>query len=138
MPGFETFTRRLVPLAKEPRLTIQKRGNISLNESAHVALGSPSAVELLFDRDKQVMGLRAISPCEHAYTVRSAGGDGTAPFLVSALAFLKYFGISRDTSMRWSTYMDGDVLCADLGTAGTPVTSNRAKPAGTGMCGNRA
>ncbi|MDQ6934278.1 MAG: hypothetical protein M3130_03155 [Actinomycetota bacterium] len=133
MPGFETFTRRLVPLAREPRLTIQKRGTISLNRSAYAVLGSPEAVELLFDRDRSIVGLRSVVPtCAHAYPVRSATGNGAGPFVVSALAFVKYFGIGIETSMRWDAYLDGDVLCADLGSPGTRVTSNRASTRGDG------
>lgn len=132
MTGFETFTRRLIPMAKEPRITIQKRGAISLNISAYAALGSPGAVELLFDREKRIVGLRAVAPtCPHAYPVRSASGNGSGPFVVSALAFIRYFGLVSDTSLRWDAYLDSDVLCADLGTPGVTVTSNRARP-GTG------
>lgn len=127
MPGFETFTRRLVPLAREPALTLQKRGAISLNTSAYAALGGPCAVELLFDRELSVVGLRPVQPtCGHAYPVRSASGNGAGPFVVSALAFLKYFDLCRDVSMRWDAYLEGDVLCADVGAPGTAVTSNRA------------
>lgn len=129
MSGFETFTRRLVPLSKNPRLTIQKRGAISLNSAAYVALGSPAAVELLFDRQRCVVGLRPVDPrCEHAYPVRPTGGHGSAPFVVSALAFLRYYEINRDASRRWDAYLDDGILCADVGAIGTPVTSNRAGP----------
>lgn len=115
MTGFETCTRQLVPLAKEPRLIIQKRGTISLNRSAYAVLGSPRAVELLFDPDQRIAGLRPVAVnCEHAYPVRSASGNGVGPFLVSALAFLRHFAISRDQSLRWDAYLDQDVLCADL------------------------
>lgn len=127
MPGFETFTRRLVPMARQPALTIQKRGTISLTTSAYAAMGSPCAVELLFDRELSVVGLRPVEPtCRHAYPVRSVSGNGAGPFVVSALAFLKYFGLSREISTRWDAYLDGDVLCADIGAPGTAVTSNRA------------
>lgn len=126
--GFQTFNRRLVPSAKEPRLTIQRRGTISLNESAFQALGSPGAAELLFDPEQQLVGLRSAAPgSENAYRVRSGSGNGSGPFVISALSFLRHFGISRDQSLRWSAYLAGDVLCADISSPGTPVSSNRAR-----------
>ena len=49
---FETFTRRMVPLVKKPTVTIQKRGTLSFNKAAQVALGEPEAVELLYYKKK--------------------------------------------------------------------------------------
>ena len=127
MPEFETFTRRLVPLGKEPRLTIQRRGTISMNESAYVALAAPDAVELLFAAHERIVGLRAVPlSCEHGYPVRSATGSSRGPFVVSAAAFIRFYGITTDISMRWAAYLHEGVLCADLRGEGTPVTSNRA------------
>ena len=57
MADFEVFTRRMVPLVKQPTATLQKRGTMSLNKAAHVALGSPDAVELLYDRAEQIIGM---------------------------------------------------------------------------------
>lgn len=136
--GFQTFNRRLVPLAKDPSLTIQRRGTISLNESAYQALGSPVSVELLFNPEEQVVGLRSVAPgSENAYPVRSANASGGGPFLVSAVSFLRHFDISQNQSFRWSAFLDGEVLCADIGRAGTPVSSNRAKRGGEAGGGSK-
>jgi hypothetical protein len=126
MPKFETFTRRMVPLAEKPYVTIQKRGNIALNKSAQAALGEPIAVELLYDPEGKVMGLRAIdTTVEHAYPLRSQSGKDVGPYLVAGMAFTKYYGIDTTTARRYPAEMDDDVLCIDLSQPGTIVTSNR-------------
>ncbi|MDQ2959078.1 MAG: hypothetical protein M3Y42_19245 [Actinomycetota bacterium] len=128
MPDFEVFTRRLVPLKKTPLVTIQKRGTISLNKSAYAALGEPEAVELLYDRDERVIGLRPAEPTlEHAYPVRSATGKGAGPFVISAIAFTKFYDIDTGESLRWQAQLIENVLCIDLDSTATPVTSNRAQ-----------
>ena len=67
MATFEVFKKRMVPLVKQPYVTIQKRGTMSFNKSAHMALGEPETVELLYDPNERIIGVRAIDPdVEHA------------------------------------------------------------------------
>lgn len=128
MPDFQVFTRRMVPLKKQPFVTIQKSGTISLNTSAHALLGAPDAVELLFDAASQIVGLRSVDDlAEHAYPVRDVGGKHEGPFVVSGVAFTKFYDIPTDVSRRWVAYLEDDILCVDLTTPGTEVTSNRAR-----------
>jgi hypothetical protein len=112
----------MVPLVKQPYVTIQRRGTISLNASAHDQLGAPEAVELLYDKDERIVGFRAVpKEAEHAYGLRAAGKT----YVVSGTAFTKYYKIDTSVSRRWAARMDGDVLCVDLKSDGTEVTSNR-------------
>ncbi|WP_369197603.1 hypothetical protein [Streptomyces djakartensis] len=127
MPNFETFTKRMAPLVKQPFVTIQKRGTLSLNAAAHALLGKPDAVELLYDRDEQIVGLRAVPKgSEHAYPLRSQGGKSVGPYIVSGTAFAKYYKIDTEVSRRWVASLVDDVLCIDLKQEGTVVTSNRS------------
>jgi hypothetical protein len=126
LPNFTTFTKRLIPLTKAPYVTIQRRGTMSLNAAAHAAVGSPKAVELLYDPDAKIIGFRAVDPAvEHAYALRTAN-NGTS-FILSGRAFTNHFEIATDTSTRYPAAMDGDVLCVDISQGGTEVTSNRKK-----------
>jgi hypothetical protein len=126
MANFETFTKRLVPLGKRPFVTIQKRGTISMNKAAFVALGEPDTVELLFDSDERIVGLRGVAHlAEHAYPVRGVGGDPTS-YLVAGTAFTKHYGIDTTNSRRWPAELVDDILRVDLKVEGTVVTSNRA------------
>lgn len=126
MPNFKTFTKRMIPLARDPYVTIQRRGIISINAAAFELLGAPKAIELLYDPDEHIIGFRAVDEHEeHAYAFREASGKSVGPYIVSGTAFTKYFGIDTSKSLRWRAALDGDVLCVDLNTEGSEVTSNR-------------
>jgi hypothetical protein len=128
MANFEAFSRRMLPLKADPHVTIQKRGTISLNRSAFVALGEPSAVELLYDRDRSIVGLRPVdAKADDAYQVRRSSPSASGPWVISAMAFTRFYDIDTTQSLRWSAYLDNDVLCADISEAGRPVSSNRAR-----------
>ena len=126
MPDFEVFTRRMIPLVKQPTVTLQKRGTLSFNKAAHVAMGSPEAVELLYDRAQKIIGIRAVPPeVEHAYPMRPQANKADGPYIVSGAAFTKYYGIDTDEARRWTAVIEDGVLLIDLGAAGTVVTGNR-------------
>ena len=109
---FETFTRQR--RAGQPFVTIQKKGVISLNRAAFDALGSPEFVELLFDRDAQLVALRRVeSSVEHAYQVR-APVTNHATWLISGGAFLTYYEIDSSESVRRAARVEDDLLIIDL------------------------
>jgi hypothetical protein len=114
----------MIPLTKAPYVTLQKRGTISFNKSAHVALGAPQAIELMYDANEQVIGFRSVDPkAEHAYPIRETN-NGTS-YVVSGRAFVGHYGINTDVSRRYpATIVDG-ILCLDLKTPGTVVTSTK-------------
>jgi hypothetical protein len=129
MSGFEVFRKGAVTPSGDLLVTLQRRGSISLNRAAFLALGEPDAVELLFDSDAEVIGLRAIdSSAPHACYVRTPTGSESGPYLVTAIAFLRFYGIEVDRARRWQARLRDDILCVDLTEAGTEVSSNRAKP----------
>jgi hypothetical protein len=133
VPNFETFTKRMTPLVKQPYVTIQKRGTISLNASAHAALGSPEAIELLYDAQEKIIGFRGVAKtAEHAYPVRAQAGKSVGPYIVSGTAFVRYYGIDTTVSRRFVGALEGNVLCIDLKLEGTVVTSNRSQEAAHG------
>ncbi len=131
--SFEVFTRRLAPLGKTPSFTIQKRGTLSLNRSAYALLGEPEAVELLYDRDNSVVGMRPVgSDGPHAYPFRPlskprADDEDRGPVVVAGTAFTQYYGIDTTVSRRWVPEMHDGVLCVDLKQEGTVATSNRSR-----------
>jgi hypothetical protein len=128
MPSFERFTKDMTPRKREPQVTIQRRGTLALNEAAHLALGSPDAVELLYDLEQRIVGLRTVDPgAAHAHKVRPLSSTASARFAISALAFTRFYDIDTTQSRRWAAYLDDGVLCIDLNDFGTPVTSNRAR-----------
>jgi len=127
MPEFESFSKNLVALQRDPKVTLTRRGTLSLNKSAHAVLGSPDAVELLYDLPQRIVGLRPIDArADNAYFVRPMAGAG-GPFVISVMAFTKFYDIDTTQSLRWCAHLDEGILCIDLNDAATPVTSNRAR-----------
>lgn len=125
MSGFEVFTKKMAPLGKTPGVTIQKRGIITINRSAHALLGEPKAVELLYDRERERIGLRAVDEtAQHAYQLRPQGLGDTGPMVVAGTAFTNYYKIDTSVSRRWVPKLEDGVMVLDL-PEGLEVTSNR-------------
>jgi hypothetical protein len=127
--GFEVFNKRLAPLSKTPSVTIQKRGLMSLNRAAYALLGEPKAVELLYDREERVIGLRPVSEdVPHAYPLRAQSSKQQAgPLMLAGTAFTQHYDIDTSVSRRWVPRMRGEVLCIDLKQEGVEATSNRGR-----------
>jgi hypothetical protein len=128
LPNFESFDRSLVVRAKTPTVRIRARGTLSLNVAAFLSLGSPQAVELLFDQVARIIGLRPIDHhFAHPCLMGSSSTSGRGPHVVSVLAFLRYYELHLSQTLRWVPYLDDGVLCVNLDDpAAVPVTSNRS------------
>jgi hypothetical protein len=135
--GFEVFDKRNAPLAKSPSVTIQRRGIFSINKAAHKLINEAETVELLFDRENQVIGLRPAEVSPHAYAIRkSARESGQA--ILSATAFTQYYEIDTSVSRRWEPRLNEGVLCIDLRGHSTEVRGNRSKGQGPESRGDDA
>lgn len=129
---FEVFDRRVVPRSNVPALTIQKGGLFSLNRAAYIAMGSPEAVELLFDKANNLVGLRPVdSDIAHSYTIRPQNpGKETGPVTFSGSAFTKHYGIDTTVSRRWTPTWSEGILQVDLNQEGSVVVGNRSSSKG--------
>ncbi len=122
---FETFTRQR-RTGRQPYVTIQKKGVISLNKAAFDELDSPEYVELLYDRDARLVALRKVdSSLEHSYQVR-APVERHATWVLSGAAFVSYYEIDTSTTVRRAAHMDGDMLIVDLNDPGVESRSEHA------------
>lgn len=128
--AFKVFEKGSAPASNVPSATIQKRGLISLNRAAFGMIGSPDAVELLWDADRQVVGLRPSSPSNpNAYPARpQSQGSSKGPILIAGSLFTRYIGLDTTEARRWVPSVEDGVLCLDLTTPGQRVRSNRSKP----------
>lgn len=125
---FEVFDKRMTPLTKAPSVTIQKRGVISLNKAAHALINNTETVELLYDRDRQIMALRATDDSTpHAYAVRSGSKRGSSQAIISATAFTAHYDINTTATRRWKPFVEDGMLCVNFTEKGTVITGNRAK-----------
>lgn len=113
MPKFEKFRRSKATSAPVPMVSVHLRGIFALNDLAYEALGKPDAIELFYDKDERVIGMKgAPRTSPDSYAVRR----GTAhSFQVEGRTFLKFYGIPHEaTGRRYVTDMDGDILTLDL------------------------
>jgi len=131
--GFEVFQKTSAPLARVPSVTLQKTGILSINRSAMSLIGTPKQVELLWDAELKIVGLRGTSEDNpNAYPARPQSvKNDRGPILVAAATFANFYKIETKISQRWTPYVDGDVLCIDISQPGQPVKSNRTGTATT-------
>jgi hypothetical protein len=128
---FELFTRQRPPAVREPALTIQKQGSLSLNRAAYEALDSPEAAELLFDRDERRIGIRKADPsADHAMPVRPLGRGGSS-WLISGRTFTIIYEIPTESARRWLAQTVDDMLVVDLKEPGTDVSGPRSRERAT-------
>lgn len=127
MANFEVFTNGQLR-KRGPAMTIARRGLLLLNHAADDLLGKPRKVQLLYDREARLIGVRAAAAdAETAYVV-----SGSYSRSISASAFLRHYAIptAEDGALRWPATLCGDVLVIDLNDPPAAVTSNRAKRRG--------
>ena len=122
---FETFTRQR-KADRQPYVTMQKKGVISLNKAAFDALEQPDSVELLYDSESRLVALRKVdSSVEHAYQVR-APVENHATWLVSGAAFVSYYEIDNSESIRRPARLEEDLLIIDLNHPGVDPRAESA------------
>lgn len=134
---FEVFSRRTAARTKDPVVTLQKRGIISLSESA-VRLLAPDRraesyqVDLLYNEGKRVIALRLSSegnPNPHLLRKQKNGGV----YLVSGRLFTQHYKIDTSVARRYKAqvYSPGVVgfcLDDDFSEVGRSVKQNVVKP----------
>lgn len=127
--SFEVFEKSSAPLTKVPTVTLQKRGTISINRSAHALMDRADFVELLWDRDRRVMGFRPTSGTSpNAYPVRPQNSKtDTGPLVIAGMAFTKFYGIDTTHAVRYIPEREGEVVCVSLDGPHQRVTSNRSR-----------
>jgi hypothetical protein len=124
---FETFKKDRMPSKGEPAVTIQKRGALSLNNAAFEVLGEASYVELLYDPDERLIGIRrSDEDTPHAYAIRGTGIN-QATRVVSGKAFLAYYDIPRDVARRWIAEERNGMLVIDLKQPGAEVSGHSSR-----------
>lgn len=124
---FEVFDKRTAAVTKSPMATIQKQGSFSLNKAAHAALGTPDAVELLYDPEEKLVGFRPVSPTSpRAFPVRPQG-KGAGTLMVSGQAFARHYGLDTSKARRYPVEVRDGILILDLKGDSVEVSSPRAR-----------
>lgn len=99
-------------------VTLNKRGYIVFNRTAHKRMGEPQAVLVLFDRVNNRIGLRAANPgLRNAYPIAKYGRHGGR--LVRAYRLLAAHAIDLPDTVEFpdARIDEDEVLILDLRTA---------------------
>lgn len=116
---FEVFEKSARKPASWPEATILRKGSLQLNAVARHLLGEAELVELLYDRERKVIGLRpSTTASENSYKLSTTPGGLST---VSLISFLKFYEIDVTESRRRIPTLDHDVLCIDLKEPGVVV-----------------
>ncbi|PVX59710.1 hypothetical protein [Rhodococcus globerulus] len=126
--AFEVFDKRNTALGRSPSVTVQRKGIFSLNRAAHSLLNEAGTVELLFDKEDGIIGMRPVGDeVAHGYAVRPQSQTrDTGPVLVAGTAFTLYFDIDTSISRRYTPHLIDGVLCLNLKTDGVEIVGNRS------------
>ncbi len=109
MEGFEEFDQYHSRSVKTLFVSIQRRGNMSLNRSAFKALGEPKAVKMLFNRSKRQIGLCSTTSDDfRSVPVRRQGH--TESYLIAGLTFCKEYDIDTTTARRYMGELQEGIL----------------------------
>ena len=92
----------------QPTISIQKSGAVTWNESAHRALGQPDSVEIQFDEERKLLGLRRTGEGENSFRVRRLGTQNT--WITSARGALRRVGLLPDSAHRRPAQRENDLL----------------------------
>lgn len=129
--GFIVYEKGSSPAPTVPSATVQKRGLISLNRAAMDMLRGdssedPEGVELLWDPDRKVIGIRGVpldSP--NAYPLRAQGNKSKGPFLIAGTMFTRFIELDTSGARRWTPSSEEGILCIDLNSPSAKVASRR-------------
>lgn len=112
-------------------VTLQPSGKVTLSEQAagdiarSAGIATLEAVELYFDRDERIVGMRAVPRgTSHSYAARKQKHGAT--FVFTAQSFLTHYNIDLGgASRRLPAYMKGDILCVNLKGESEVITGPR-------------
>src|SRR5260221_10595259 len=126
MDEFEVFDKYHSRSVKEIFVTIQRRGNFSLNRAAFQALGSPQFIELLFNRAKHLIGFRPTDSANgRAIPIRKQGSSDS--YMIAGLTFTKEYEIDTSVARRYTAKMQNHMLVVDLKSLSTDAIGTKLR-----------
>src|SRR5215210_3643772 len=131
--GFEVFNKRAASVSKHPYVTLQRKGPFSFNQAAFELMGSPEAVELLYDADTERVAFRPVAPDRpQAFPVR-AQGKNSVTHIVAGQSFARHYELDTSVARRYAPVTEDGMLVLDLRGDSVEVTGPRTKSdAGSG------
>jgi len=134
MEGIMPLERFEGPVRLQPSglsVTLQPSSKVTLSEQAAGDVARPAgraipeAVELYFDREERVVGIRAVPRgTPHSFAARKQRHGATVVF--TALSFFTHYAIDLGgVSRRFPASMKGDILCLNLNGESEVITGPR-------------
>ena len=95
-----------------PTVTVMRSGGIALNKDAYDQIGNPAKIVLAFERETTRIGIRVGEASEaFSYPVRQVSVDS---WWVPGRSFLRYHGITRESTEKYRAQMEDRYLTIDL------------------------
>lgn len=124
--AFEVYDRKnlhTIAPKLEPVGTIRSNGDLTLSPEAFELMGAPESVELLYDPQNKIVGLRE-SDEYHAYRVARHPSGWK---LIAAKSMLNFYGVSITESTRYNVTLRDGMAQINLRKPIKVVSRNRAK-----------
>lgn len=113
LEGFVPFRRVGGRAAGQSLVTVRKTSSISFDSAIFEALGSPSAVQLLWHSERRVIALRPADPSDPDASLVRKPARGKA-YPVSISAFARWTGIELEATLRHTPEIQQGVVLVDL------------------------
>ena len=126
------FDDSMVPKpVRDPRVTLNQRGDFYLNEGAVLALGDPVAVRVLFNKEEGKIGIAAAPlKTKGSYQLCTKYGRCAASRKFRALQFCRHLGIlPENTVMFLDPKLENGVLVLNINS--TVISPRRGAPPGS-------
>ncbi len=103
---WETFKRKMRPSPKDPTVTLSTTGSIGLNTAVvKNLLGDAKFAHLLFDREKQLMGIKFVKQADaDAYPVQVTKTKSHGS--LAGVAFMKNYKIFPKVTASYGAHFD--------------------------------
>lgn len=113
MLNFEKFRRSNITSGAVPMVSIHLRGIMALNQQAREALGNPDAIELFYDQEERVIGMKgALRSSPDAYAIRHHARHSSQ---IAGQSFLEFYDIPQNVrGRRYKAEKDDTFLTVDL------------------------
>ena len=108
MAKFVEFDRRSAYQSPDPKVTVQKGGNISVNAAAAALLEitEPTDIVFMFDADENRIGIK-VAGADSPNKYRMRHQPKSASFIVSGSAFCRFHNINTEEARRFDAKMYG-------------------------------
>jgi hypothetical protein len=116
---------------QDPAVRIQKSGEMHINEPAYAASGSPEAVELRYDAQRNAIGIIPTDAKNPSASLHRRDKNRSHVHIFSGGAFVRVHGIDTSTARRYPAKLISGILVVPL-DEGATTSAGRSTHGGAG------